>query len=34
MMVLEILAKEKYIEWERSFPDAIQVLEAWERKEK
>lgn len=32
MMVLEVLAKEKYIEWMRSAPDDINVLEAWERK--
>lgn len=32
MMVLEVLAKEKYIEWIRSAPDDINVLEAWERK--
>ncbi|MCM3078762.1 helix-turn-helix domain-containing protein [Brevibacillus invocatus] len=32
MMVLEVLAKEKYIEWQRSQPDHMVVLEAWERK--
>ncbi|CAM3367952.1 hypothetical protein EDM52_09750 [Brevibacillus invocatus] len=32
MMVLEVLAKEKYIEWQRSQPDQMVVLEAWERK--
>lgn len=32
MMVLEVLAKEQYIEWQRSQPDQMVVLEAWERK--
>ncbi|GIO06192.1 hypothetical protein J31TS6_22200 [Brevibacillus reuszeri] len=32
MTVLEVLAKEEYIEWQRSEPDKIDVLEAWERK--
>ncbi|MGG1662861.1 hypothetical protein [Brevibacillus sp. NRS-1366] len=33
MKVLEVLAKEEYIEWKRSDPDHMVVLEAWERKE-
>ncbi len=32
MIVLEVLAKEEYIEWQRSEPDVMTVLEAWERK--
>ncbi|WP_411502959.1 hypothetical protein [Brevibacillus centrosporus] len=32
MTVLEVLAKEEYIEWQRSNPDQVVVLEAWERK--
>jgi hypothetical protein len=32
MTVLEVLSKEEYIEWQRSNPDQIVVLEAWERK--
>jgi hypothetical protein len=32
MTVLEVLAREEYIEWQRSEPDKIVVLEAWERK--
>jgi hypothetical protein len=32
LTVLEVLAKEAYIEWHRSNPDQIVVLEAWERK--
>lgn len=32
MMVLEVLAKENYIEWQRLQPDHLVVLEAWERK--
>jgi SOS-response transcriptional repressor LexA len=31
--VLTALAREEYIEWERSRPDNIELLEAWERKE-
>jgi hypothetical protein len=33
MEVLEVLAHEEYIEWERSRPEDIKLLEAWERKE-
>lgn len=33
MTVLEVLAKEEYIEWKRSDPDTMTILEAWERKE-
>jgi SOS-response transcriptional repressor LexA len=33
MEVLTALAREEYIEWERSRPDNIELLEAWERKE-
>ncbi|KNB73783.1 helix-turn-helix domain-containing protein [Brevibacillus reuszeri] len=32
MTVLDVLASEEYIEWQRSEPDKIEVLEAWERK--
>ncbi|MGG4495705.1 hypothetical protein [Brevibacillus reuszeri] len=32
LIVLEELAKEKYIEWNRVAPDEMKVLEAWERK--
>lgn len=32
MTVLDVLAREEYIEWQRSEPDKIEVLEAWERK--
>jgi DNA-binding FadR family transcriptional regulator len=32
MEVLAALAREEYIEWERSRPDSIKLLEAWERK--
>lgn len=32
MMVLDVLARKEYIEWQRSEPDKIEVLEAWERK--
>lgn len=32
MTVLEVLAKDDYIEWQRSDPDKIVILEAWERK--
>ncbi|RNB77887.1 hypothetical protein [Brevibacillus panacihumi] len=32
MTVLEVLVREGYIEWQRSLPDQIVVLEAWERK--
>ncbi|EJL22303.1 hypothetical protein PMI05_05087 [Brevibacillus sp. BC25] len=31
--MLEVLAKEDYIEGQRSEPDTMAVLEAWERKE-
>jgi SOS-response transcriptional repressor LexA len=30
--VLAALAREEYIEWDRSRPDDIKSLEAWERK--
>jgi DNA-binding MarR family transcriptional regulator len=33
MAVLETLAREEYIEWSRSEPDKMTVLEAWERKD-
>ncbi|MDA5107163.1 hypothetical protein [Brevibacillus thermoruber] len=33
MEVLAALAREAYIEWDRSRPDDIKLLEAWERKE-
>lgn len=33
MEVLEVLAKEKYIEWDRMSPDKMKVLEKWERNE-
>lgn len=33
MTVLAVLAREEYIEWQRSDPDNMTVLEAWERKE-
>lgn len=32
MTVLDVLSREEYIEWQRSEPDKIEVLEAWERK--
>lgn len=32
MEVLEVLSREEYIEWQRSNPDQMVVLEAWERK--
>lgn len=32
MTVLEVLAREEYIKWQRSEPDKIDLLEAWERK--
>jgi len=32
MTVLEVLTCEGYIEWQRSDPDKIVILEAWERK--
>lgn len=32
MTVLDMLAREEYIEWRRSEPDKMTVLEAWERK--
>jgi len=32
MTVLEVLANEEYIEWKRTAPDKMLVLEAWERK--
>lgn len=31
MTVLEVLAREEYIEWNRMQPDNIVLLEAWER---
>jgi SOS-response transcriptional repressor LexA len=33
MEVLAVLTREEYIEWDRSRPDEIKLLEAWERKE-
>jgi DNA-binding FadR family transcriptional regulator len=33
MEVLAILAREGYIQWDRSHPNDIKLLEAWERKE-
>lgn len=33
MTVLEVLAREKYIEWNRSNPDHMVVIEGWERKD-
>jgi len=33
MTVLEVLAREEYIEWQRSEPDTMAILETWERKE-
>jgi DNA-binding FadR family transcriptional regulator len=30
--VLAALAREEYIEWDRSHPDDIKLLEAWEKK--
>ncbi len=32
MTILEVLANEDYIEWKRTEPDKMLVLEAWERK--
>lgn len=32
MTVLEVLAREEYIEWQPSTPDNMTVLESWERK--
>lgn len=32
MEVLEVLSREEYIEWQRSEPDKMAVIEAWERK--
>lgn len=32
LAVLEVLANDGYIEWQRSDPDVMTVLEAWERK--
>lgn len=32
MTALEVLAREEYIEWQRSTPDNMTVLESWERK--
>lgn len=34
MQVLDVLAREEYIEWDRMQPDRIVLLEAWERKER
>jgi len=31
LTVLDVLAREEYIEWQRAEPDKIEVLEAWER---
>ncbi len=33
MQVLDVLAKQEYIEWDRMQPDQIVLLESWERKE-
>jgi DNA-binding IclR family transcriptional regulator len=33
MEVLAALAREEYIEWDRTRPDDMTLLEAWERKE-
>jgi hypothetical protein len=33
MEVLAALAREEYIEWDRTRPDDIKLLEAWERKD-
>ncbi|MEJ8548758.1 hypothetical protein [Brevibacillus borstelensis] len=33
MTVLEALVKEKYIEWNRSNPDQMRVIEGWERED-
>ncbi|MDA5110525.1 hypothetical protein O3V59_19490 [Brevibacillus thermoruber] len=33
MEVLAALTREEYIEWDRSLPDDIKLLEAWERRE-
>ncbi|WP_429845602.1 hypothetical protein [Brevibacillus sp. FIR094] len=32
MTVLEVLAREEYIEWKRSEPDNMEVITSWERK--
>ncbi|QDS35009.1 hypothetical protein [Brevibacillus brevis] len=32
MTVLEVLAREEYIEWQRAEPDNIEVITSWERK--
>ncbi|MED4779421.1 hypothetical protein [Brevibacillus choshinensis] len=32
MSVLDVLAREEYIEWQRVEPDKMTVIEAWERK--
>ncbi|PSK03734.1 hypothetical protein C7R92_27690 [Brevibacillus porteri] len=32
MTVLETLTREEYIEWKRSEPDKMEVIESWERK--
>lgn len=32
MTVLDVLAREEYIEWQRSKPDKMTVIEAWERR--
>jgi DNA-binding transcriptional MocR family regulator len=34
MQVLDVLIREKYIEWNRNRPDDIILIEAWERKER
>lgn len=33
MEVLDVLAREEYIEWDCMRPDDITLLEAWERKD-
>ncbi|NQF16091.1 hypothetical protein HPY31_19520 [Brevibacillus sp. HB1.3] len=32
MTVLEVLAREEYIEWRREKPDKMEVITSWERK--
>lgn len=32
--VLEVLNREKYIKWDRRWPERMELLEAWERKER
>ncbi|MEJ8548138.1 hypothetical protein [Brevibacillus borstelensis] len=31
--VLDVLAREEYIEWDRSNPDHMVVIEGWERRD-